>query len=128
MINEQDRKAIDAANKRFSEGFLKGDPSITASVYSEDAIAFPPDGNFVGGKRAIEDFWRGVMASGAKEANLTTLELLGEGDFAHERGTGGLKVQSKDGAFTEQKVKYVVVWKRTGNEWKNLWDIWNGIT
>jgi len=125
MINEETKRMIDSANKKFSEGFLRADASLTASVYSEDSIVFPPDSNFVLGKEAIEEFWKGVMISGVKEANLTTLDLLGSENFVHERGTGILKIQSKDGNVTEQKLKYVVVWKRIGNEWKNLWDIWN---
>ena len=67
------------------------------------------------------------MASGVKKVVLTTLDLLGTGDFAYERGTGILNLRSKDGNMVEQKIKYVVVWKRVANEWKNLWDIWNGI-
>jgi ketosteroid isomerase-like protein len=125
MVDEETKRAIDATNSKFSEGFLKRDASMTSSGYSEDSIVFPPDGIIVQGKKAIEEFWRAVMGSGVKEANLTTLDLLGDGDLAHERGTGMLKVQSKDGTVAEQKIKYVVVWKRMANEWKNLWDIWN---
>ena len=42
MVSEEVRKAIDKVNKRFSEGFVKGDASITASVYAEDAVILPP--------------------------------------------------------------------------------------
>ena len=126
MVDEETKKAIDEANRKFSEGFLKGDASITSSIYGEDSIVFPPNEGFVRGKDAIEKFWRGVMSSGVKEANLTTLDLLGDGEYAQERGTGLLKIQSKDGNIAEQKIKYVVIWKRVANEWKNLWDIWNG--
>jgi ketosteroid isomerase-like protein len=127
VISEESKRAIDAANKKFSEGFLKGDASTTALSYSQDSVVFPPDADFVQGKRAIEEFWRSVMQSGVEEANLTTLDLIGNDDFIHERGTGILKVHSKNGKISEQKIKYVVVWKRVANEWKNLWDIWNGV-
>jgi len=127
MVDEETRKAIDDANRKFSEGFLKVDASITSSGYGEDSIVFPPDEQFVHGKEAIEKFWRGVMSSGVKEANLTTLNLLGDGEYVQERGTGLLKIQSKDGNIAEQKIKYVVIWRRSANEWKNLWDIWNGV-
>jgi uncharacterized protein (TIGR02246 family) len=126
MVDKETKRAIDEANRKFSEGFLRGDASITASGYGEDSVVFPPNGDFVQGKKAIEEFWRDVIASGVKEANLTTLDLLGNENFVCERGTGMLKVQSKHGKITQQKIKYVVVWKRMENEWKNLWDIWNG--
>jgi len=127
MVDEETKRAIDEANRKLSDGFLKGDATITASGYSDDSIVFPPDTDFVQGKEDIERFWRGIMDSGVKEANLTTLDLLGDGEYVQERGVGLLKVQAKDGKIAEQKIKYVVVWKRVENEWKNLWDIWNGI-
>ena len=39
------KMAIDAANKIFSEGFLKSNASITASGFANDAVVFPPDGD-----------------------------------------------------------------------------------
>jgi uncharacterized protein (TIGR02246 family) len=125
MVADEVQKAIDEANRRFMEGFLKQDPSMNASVYAEDAVVFPPDAAAVQGKKAIEEFWGGVMASGVKEGRLTTVELVGDGDYVHERGTGVLKVHPAGEAPSEQNLKYVVVWKRTAEGWKNLWDIWN---
>jgi ketosteroid isomerase-like protein len=125
MVADEVRKAIDANNKRFSEGFLKGDAAVTASVLAEDAVVFPPDAPMIQGREAIEEFWRTVMASGVKEVELTTFELSGSGDFLHERGTGILKVHPPGGTPAEQNIKFVVVWKRTADGWKNLWDIWN---
>jgi len=65
------------------------------------------------GREAIEEFWRTVMASGVKEVELTTIELSGDGDFLHEKGTGILRVRPPGGTPAEQKIKFVVVWKRT---------------
>ncbi len=125
MVADEVRKDIDANNKRFSEGFLRGDASITASIYVEDAVVFPPDAPMIQGRGAIEEFWRTVMASGVKEAELTTLELFGDGDYLHEKGTGILRVHPPGETPAEQRIKFVVVWKHTADGWKNLWDIWN---
>jgi ketosteroid isomerase-like protein len=125
LANNEVRAAIDKANKRFSEGFVKGDASIAASGFADDAVVFPPDANMVQGKKAVEEFWGTVMASGVKEVTLNTVELFASGDYAHERGTGILKIRPQGGNPTEQKIKYVVVWKRLKDGWKNMWDIWN---
>jgi ketosteroid isomerase-like protein len=125
MVTDEVRKAIDANNRRFSEGFLKGDASITASVFAGDAVVFPPDAPMIQGRESIEEFWRTVMASGVKEVELTTIELSGSGDYLHERGTGILRVRPPGGTPAEQKIKFVVVWKHTSDGWKNIWDIWN---
>ncbi|MCM2464907.1 YybH family protein [Methanoculleus oceani] len=125
MVADEVRKIIDANNKQFSEGFLKGDASITASIYAGDAVVFPPDAPMIQGRGAIEEFWRTVMASGVKGAELTTLELSGDGDYLHEKGTGILRVHPPGETPAEQRIKFVVVWKHTADGWKNLWDIWN---
>lgn len=125
MVADEVRKAIDTNNKRFSEGFLKGDASITASVFAENAVVFPPDAPVVEGRGAIEEFWRAVIASGVKGVELTTIELSGIGDCLHERGTGILRIRPPGGTPAEQKIKFVVVWKHTADGWKNMWDIWN---
>ncbi|MCK9278966.1 MAG: DUF4440 domain-containing protein [Methanoculleus sp.] len=125
MVADEVRTAIDTNNRRFSEGFQKGDASILTPIYAEDAVVFPPDAPMIQGRGAIEEFWRTVMASGVKEAELTTIELSGDGDYLHERGTGILRVRPPGEAPAEQKIKFVVVWKRTPDGWKNLWDIWN---
>ena len=125
MMSEEDRKSIDEVNKRFMKWFKKGDASIVASVYAEDAVLLPPGGDMIHGKKAIEEFRGGAIASGVKEAMLTTVELTGKGDSLHEMGTGALKSQPEGGEPAVQNAKYVVVWKRTPDGWKYKWDIWN---
>jgi uncharacterized protein (TIGR02246 family) len=125
MVSEEVRKAIDKVNLRFSEGFPKGDASITANVYTEDAVICPPNSEMIRGRKAIEEFWDGVMKMGVKEAVLTTVELSGSGNTLHELGKGILKIHPEGQEPVEQKVKYVVVWKHTADGWKYQWDIWN---
>ena len=125
MVSDEIRMAIDKANMRFSEGFLKGNASITASGFADDAVIFPPEANMIQGKKAIEEFWRTVMASGVREVILNTVELSVSGDFTVERGTGTLKIRPQSGGQAQQNIKYVVVWRRVADGWKNMWDIWN---
>jgi uncharacterized protein (TIGR02246 family) len=127
MASEKVRKSIDEVNKRFMEGFVKEDASVTASVYAEDAVLLPPGGNMIHGQKAIEEFWGGVMNSGVKEAKLTTVELSSSGDYIHELGKGVLMIHPEGSEPTEQNVKYVVVWLRTPDGWKYKWDIWNNL-
>ncbi len=125
MVCEEVRKAIDKVNLRFSEGFPTGDASITATVYAEDAVICPPNSEMIQGRKAIEEFWDGVIKMGVKEAVLTTVELSGSGDTLHELGKGLLKIHPEGQEPVEQKVKYVVFWKHTSDGWKYQWDIWN---
>jgi uncharacterized protein (TIGR02246 family) len=125
MVSDEVRQAIDKVNRRFSEGFVESDASITASVYAEDAVICPPNSKIIRGRNAIEAFWDSVIKMGAKEAVLTTVELSGSGDTLHELGKGTLTIHPKGQEPTVQKVKYVVVWTHTVDGWKYQWDIWN---
>jgi ketosteroid isomerase-like protein len=120
-----DRASIDELNRRFSRGFELGDPSLIASIYASDSVLFPPDVDMVEGLEAIESYWREVMDSGVKRAELETMELTGEGEFLLEKGTGVLEIAPYGGKPQERRLKYVVVWKRTADGWRNHWDIWN---
>jgi ketosteroid isomerase-like protein len=62
-----------------------------------------------------------------KSLSLTVVDVGTSGDLAHETGTALLNshAQGKDPATAS--VKYVVVWKRQGDDWKLHRDIWNDL-
>jgi uncharacterized protein (TIGR02246 family) len=95
----QGRTEVDEANRRFMEAFERGDAASVAALYVEDAVALPPDAPMVSGRAMIEDFWRGLMAAGARGINLETLRLAGSEDVLHEVGRATITIQS-EGAET----------------------------
>ena len=115
------RAAIDAANKKFLEGARKKDASIIASVYTEEAEAFPPNGEVVKGRAALQKMWQGTLDSGLV-LDLVTREVESSGDLAYESGTYSIK--TADGTVADRG-KYSVVWKRVGGQWLLHRDIWN---
>jgi uncharacterized protein (TIGR02246 family) len=114
---------IEAANAKWIDFFNKGDFAGVASLYTEDASAFPPGSAIVKGRAAIAAMWKG-MAEKVSDPKLTTLDVKALGPTAaREIGTFSLKTK----ATPPQEVtgKYVVVWEKVGNEWKLAADIWN---
>jgi uncharacterized protein (TIGR02246 family) len=89
------RAAIEAATKKFAEAGKKGDAKLAASVYTPDAEAFPPNGELVKGREAIQKMWEGVFASGVSGIDLKAREVQSAGDWAWE--WGGYTMQGKDG-------------------------------
>lgn len=79
----------------------------------------------VKGRHKIQEFWRAAMQMGVKDVVLTTVELSGSGDTVHELGNYVLKIQLKGKKSTEDRGKYIVIWKRTAGGWKLHRDIWN---
>jgi uncharacterized protein (TIGR02246 family) len=114
---------IDAANAKWIEFFNKGDFAGVASLYSEDATAFPPGSAMVKGRAAIAAMWKN-MAEQVTDPQLTTLDVKSLGpSAAREIGTFSLK--TKGPTPKEVSGKYVVVWEKVGADWKLAADIWN---
>jgi uncharacterized protein (TIGR02246 family) len=114
---------IDAGNAKWIEFFNKGDFAGVASLYTEDATAFPPGAAMVKGRAAIAEMWKG-MAEQVSDPQLTTLDVKPLGpSAAREIGTFSLK--TKGPTPKEITGKYVVVWEKVGNDWKLSSDIWN---
>lgn len=114
---------IEAVNAKSIELFNKSDFAGVASLYTEDATAFPPGSAIVKGSAAIGAMWKG-MADQVGDPKITTLDvkMLGR-SAAREIGTFSLK--TKEPTPKEIIGKYVVVWERVGKNWKLANDIWN---
>ena len=117
---------IAATNRAFEEAVRKGDVERLASLYTKDAMAFPPDGPIVKGRDGIKELWGGVIRDLAlRDVRLQTLDLELTGDTACEVGEAELRLEPPSSAPTTVAVKYVVVWKREGGRWQLHRDIWN---
>lgn len=114
---------IDANNAKWIELFNKGDFSGIASLYSIDAIAFPPGSAMVKGRTAIEAMWKS-MAEQVTDPKLTTVDVKPLGSSA-AREIGTFVLKTKGSAPQEVTGKYVVVWEKVGDDWKLATDIWN---
>jgi uncharacterized protein (TIGR02246 family) len=117
------RAEIDAANVKWIEFFNKGDFAGVASLYTNDATAFPPGSPMVKGNDAIGAMWKG-MAEQVTDPKLTTLDVKPLGSSA-AREIGTFSLKTKGATPKEVTGKYVVVWEKVGGDWKLAADIWN---
>jgi uncharacterized protein (TIGR02246 family) len=114
---------IEAVNAKWTDFFNKGDFAGVASLYTDDATAFPPGSGMVKGRAAIEAMWKS-MAEKVGDPTVTTLDVKPLGpSAAREIGTFSLK--TKGANPQEVTGKYVVVWEKIGSDWKLAADIWN---
>ena len=114
---------IEAVNAKWIELFNKGDFAGVASLYTEDAMAFPPGSAIVIGRAALELMWKD-MAEKVSDPKVTTLDVKPLGSSA-AREIGTLSLKTKDPTPQEVNGKYVVIWEKIGSEWKLAVDIWN---
>ena len=114
---------IEAVNAKWMDFFNKGDFAGVASLYTDDATAFPPGSAMVKGRAAIAAMWK-TMAEKVSDPTVTTLEVKPLGPFA-AREIGTFSLRTKGEKPQEVAGKYVVVWEKVGNDWKLAADIWN---
>lgn len=113
---------IRRANDQFESAFANGDAASMAKLYTEDGMLLPTGSDFVKGPQAIQDFWKGAMNMGIKEAKLNSVDVEQHGDTAIEVGNYAL---SGEGSRMIDQGKYVVIWKQQKGQWKLHRDIWN---
>ena len=116
------RAAVEAGNKKFTDGAVKKDAALIAGAYTVDAEAFPPNSGVVKGRPALQKLWQSVLDSGIAGIELKTIEVESAGSFAYETGTYSMK--TKDGKVADHG-KYVVVWKQVDGQWLLHRDIWS---
>jgi uncharacterized protein (TIGR02246 family) len=121
------RAALEKLGKDFAEAFNRGDFPAVARMYADDAIAFPPDGDMVKGRAAIEALWKEASDTGVKSLEFTVVDVVSSGNLAAETGTALLRIQPAGQAETTAKAKYVVVWKKGPGGWQLYRDIWNSM-
>jgi uncharacterized protein (TIGR02246 family) len=108
----------------FEAAFNAGDAAKVASMYAEDGVVMPPNEPMVKGRSAIEAALKKEMATEKVTLKLSPIHSAITGDSAHEAGT--TTVRFPDGRTVNEK--YVVLYRRVGNEWKIAYDIWNSDT
>jgi uncharacterized protein (TIGR02246 family) len=114
---------IEAANAKWMDFFNKGDFAGVASLYADDATAFPPGSGMVKGSTAIGAMWKG-LAEQVGDPKVTTLDVKRLGPTA-AREIGTFTLMTKGPTSKELAGKYVVIWERVGKQWKLAADIWN---
>jgi uncharacterized protein (TIGR02246 family) len=123
MTMSQDEATIQKLIDAFAEAFNRGDTASMATMYTEDAYLLPPQADIMRGRPAIQQFWQAASEQiGDMKLTIVDIESLGS-DAAREIGT--LTGKTKGQPQQEVVGKYVVVWRKVGNDWKLATDIWN---
>jgi uncharacterized protein (TIGR02246 family) len=121
-----DEQAIRGQVDRWLQLVKAKDAAGIAELYAEDGAVMPPNAPIGKGRAAIQQTWASMMNTPG--FNLTfnpeQIVLSSSGDMALDRGTYQLTI-APSGRAQSDTGKYVVVWRRIGNEWKAAADIFN---
>ena len=119
---------IGKVNRMFEDAVRAKDPDRIASLYTGNAMALPPDGPVVRGQDGVRQLWASVIKDmGLRDVTLKTIDLDVQDDSACEVGQATLTLEPPGGQRATVNVKYVVVWRRLGGDWRLHRDIWNAV-
>ena len=113
--------------KNFSSYVNSSNYQMIGASYTKDAKIFPQRGKIISGIEGILKYWKlpeGVQTSNHK---ITPTEITVVGDTAYDYGYYEGTTIKANGEKSSWEGKYVIVWKRVGNDWKMYLDIWNSI-
>lgn len=96
------------------------DAAAAAALYTEDGAVMAPGAPRCDGTDGIKSYWQAGIDGGLTNVALTTLEVEQHGDTATE--VGSLTARMGEAALVG---KYVVIWKKSADDWKLHYDIFN---
>ena len=121
-----DEQAIRGQVDRWLQLVKAKDAAGIAALYAEDGAVMPPNAPIGKGRAAIQQTWAAMMQTPGFDLTFVPDQIIlsSSGDMALDRGTYKLVVAPGGTAQTDTG-KYVVVWRKVGNEWKAAADIFN---
>jgi uncharacterized protein (TIGR02246 family) len=121
-LEAQVKEAVSA----WEEAYQAGDLDRLIEIYADDAVSMPPGVPILEGKAAIEADFRQFFKEFKVERQFSLVDLEMSGDMAVRRGEWTQTFTPKAGGESVTQVgKCLVVFKRFGDEWKAIMEIWN---
>ena len=121
-----DEQAIRGQVDRWLQLVKAKDAAGIAELYAEDGAVMPPNAPIGKGRAAIQQTWASMMNTPGFGLTFVPEQIIvsSSGDMALDRGTYQLTI-APSGRAQDDTGKYVVVWRKIGNEWKATADIFN---
>lgn len=120
--------AIRAADAQFGAAVGKKDVAAVLAFYAPDATVMPPDAPPAKGTDAIRGIWSEFLKAPGLALTISPekIDVAASGDLAVDAGRAEMQMDSPQGR-TKMDVKYVTVWRKTGEQWKLIYDMWSSV-
>lgn len=119
------RAAIEEVSQQFSAAFMRGDAAAMASLYTADAVIFPPNQDMITGREAIQRYWTLPPNQRITHHRSTATEIRLNGDHAYDYGVYEVRGERDGQPYGPVLGKYVIVWRREPEGWRMHLDMWN---
>ena len=118
------QSTIRGLTQDFSMNFNTGNYDQVAGIFASDGLFMAPHHESTVGPKAIERKLREFGESGYQNLRLETLRVDSSGDMAMEIGRYSVSVVNERGAASDDRGKYLKVWRRLG-AWRIIADCWS---
>ncbi len=118
-----DLATVQALNDRLAASFNGADSARIAQMYAEDAMLMPPGGKLIRGRDGIEKYWR-AAAPTVSDSKLVAVVAKIVGD-ADAQEAGSFTARSRGSHPRDIAGKFVILWRKVGDDWRVATDIWN---
>ena len=116
------RNSIENINSSFEEAFKSGNIDNLSEFYTSDAQLMFPGAAAITGVDQIMAYWQGAVNAGVSNVKLQTTDVSGSANEVIEYGVYTIFAGDN---ITVDKGKYIVIWKKEGEQLKVFRDISN---
>ena len=115
------RSTIRVITDNFESTFSIGDVNKIAEFYTEYGMLLPSGSDLIKGRQDIKEFWQSAIDMGITNIKIDIIEIEQHDDTAIEMSNYTLSGSDKQ---VIDAGKGIVIWKKTGDDWKMHRDIW----
>lgn len=111
---------------QFSAAYMAGDIEGMMDFYTEDAVLFPDNSEYIRGTEAIKNYWTLPEGRRITHHKLIPVEVEVSGAMASDFGHYEISGENNGVAWGPSHGKYMVVWKlEADGQWRMYLDMWN---
>ena len=118
--------SLSSVGAAFAAAMGAGQADAVSDLYTQDAVVMPPNGAMVKGRTAIVTYWKGMLAQGKVELEVSIMAVAAQDAIGYDAGQYALVITAPDGQQTKDAGKYLTVLKRGDDgKWRLAFDMWN---
>jgi len=122
-----DEQAIRAQVDALNQAIASQNDSMIGALYAENAVMLPPGMRRVSGRERIRAFWAGLWPM-KPTLTMTPVTITISGDLAVEEANYLWSIPTAAGGEEKEEGKSIVTWRRAGNSWEIVQNMWNADT
>jgi uncharacterized protein (TIGR02246 family) len=119
-----DEQAIRAQVDVLNQAIASQNDSLIGALYTEDAVLLPPGMRRVNGREQIRAFWASLWSM-KPTLTMTPVTITISGDLAIEEANYLWTIPTAAGGQEKEEGKSLVTWRRSGNSWVIVQNMWN---